>query len=48
MGTLIAWVWDNPFTQPVDDPYYGVCALEKRPDQAAFAEAIHLIPLKPP
>ena len=44
VGTLIAWVWDNPFTQPVDDPYYGVYALEKHPDQAAFAEAIHLIP----
>ncbi|MBK9054289.1 MAG: DUF2079 domain-containing protein [Chloroflexi bacterium] len=44
VGTLIAWLWDNPFTQPVDDPYYGVYALEKRPDQAAFAEAIHLIP----
>lgn len=43
-GTLIAWIWDNPFTRPVDDPYYGVYTLERHPDQAAFAEASQLIP----
>ena len=45
VGTLIAWVWDNPFTQPVDDPYYGVYALEKHPDQDAFTEVLqHISP----
>ena len=43
-GTLLAWAWDNPFTQTVDDPYYGVYALERHPDQSAFAEARALIP----
>lgn len=42
--TLLAWAWDNPFTQLVDDPYYGVYTLERHPDQSAFAGASDLVP----
>jgi uncharacterized membrane protein len=44
LGTTAAWLLDNPFTTPVDEPHFPVYALEQRPDQAAFAQAKALLP----
>ncbi len=44
LGTLLAWVWDNPFSQVIDDPYFPVYALERFTDEPAFQEARALLP----
>ena len=44
LGTLLAWLWDNPFTQVIDEPYYPVYALERFSDEPAFREAQALLP----
>lgn len=43
-GTVAAWLLDNPFSRSIDEPYYPVYALERHPDQAAFADAQDLVP----
>ncbi len=47
-GTLLAWLWDNPFTQVIDEPYYPVYALEQVSDGGAFREALALLPPEAP
>lgn len=44
LGTAVAWILDNPFTQPVNEPYFPVYTLERLIDQNASAAALHLIP----
>jgi uncharacterized membrane protein len=44
LGTLLAWLWDNPFTQVIDEPYFPVYALERFTDEPAFREAAALLP----
>jgi hypothetical protein len=44
IGTGTAWILDNPFTHPVDDPYYAVYGWERNMDQDAFSTAVSLIP----
>ncbi|MFN2137387.1 MAG: DUF2079 domain-containing protein, partial [Candidatus Promineifilaceae bacterium] len=44
LGTLLAWVWDNPFTQKIDDPYFPVYGLERQSNAVRFYEAAALLP----
>jgi uncharacterized membrane protein len=44
MGTLLAWIWDNPFTQVIDDPYFPVYGLEPQTDAGPFYRALELLP----
>jgi hypothetical protein len=44
LGTLLAWVWDNPFSQTIEDPFYPVYGLERQTDAGAFFQALELLP----
>ena len=44
LGTLLAWIWDNPFSQTIDDPFYPVYGLERYTDAGAFFRALELLP----
>lgn len=46
LGTLLAWAWDNPFTQEIDAPYFPVYGLEPQTDAGAFYQALDLLPLQ--
>ena len=43
-GTLLAWLWDNPFTQAIGEPYWEVYALEQFTNGDAFYAAAELLP----
>jgi hypothetical protein len=47
-GVLLAWVWDNPFTQRIDEPFFPVYGLQRVGDKAAFDEARGLLPAGAP
>ena len=44
LGTLLAWAWDNPFTQEIDDPYFPVYGLEAQTEAGPFYRALELLP----
>ena len=44
IGTIAAWLLDNPFTKPIDEPYYPVYTLERPFDRQPFDEAASLLP----
>ena len=44
LGILLAWIWDNPFTQTIAGPYYEVKGLEQLSDARSFKEAVALLP----
>ena len=44
LGTLLAWVWDNPFTQVIDDPYFPVYGLDPQTDAGSFYRALEYLP----
>ncbi len=44
LGTLLAWAWDNPFSQVIDDPYFPVYGLDKQTDPDTFYRAEALLP----
>lgn len=43
-GTLLAWTWDNPFTQTVDDPFFPVYGLQRHTPAESFFAAEQLLP----
>ena len=47
-GILAAWLLDNPFTTPIDEPFYPVYGLEQFTDRAPFDEARALLPPEAP
>jgi uncharacterized membrane protein len=44
LGTIVAWAWDNPFTQVIDDPYFPVYSLEPQIETEIFFKALDLLP----
>jgi uncharacterized membrane protein len=44
LGTLLAWVWDNPFTQVIDEPYFPVYGLGPQIETETFYKALDLLP----
>jgi len=44
LGLLLAWIWDNPFTKTIDDPYFPVYGIQPVTDKDAFAQAQALLP----
>ena len=46
--TLAAWIWDNPISQPINEPYYPVYGLEKQPGREAFQAAASILPKDAP
>lgn len=44
VGTMLAWVWDNPFTKRIDSPFYPVFGLDIVTDVQSFQEAKRLLP----
>ncbi|MDJ0754323.1 MAG: DUF2079 domain-containing protein [Ardenticatenaceae bacterium] len=44
----ISWALENPFTTPINDPFYPVYGLERLSDRAAFDEAVSLLPADAP
>lgn len=44
LGTLLAWLWDNPFTKTINSPYYEVYGLERIIERAPFDQAKALLP----
>jgi uncharacterized membrane protein len=43
-GMILAWIWDNPFTQTIDAPYFPVYGLEPQIDSGPFYRALELLP----
>ena len=43
-GTLLAWIWDNPFTQTIDEPYFPVYGLERLSDAESLEKTLALLP----
>lgn len=44
LALLLAWVWDNPFNEVINAPYFPVYGLERVAAAAPFAEARALLP----
>ncbi|MDX1414395.1 MAG: DUF2079 domain-containing protein, partial [Candidatus Promineifilaceae bacterium] len=44
LGILLAWIWDNPFTQTITSPYFQIYGLEPVIDREAFDQAQAILP----
>ncbi len=44
LGTYLAWAWDNPFTQEINDPYFPVYGLEQLTDAQSLYSALDMLP----
>ncbi len=48
LGIALAWIWDNPFTKIIEDPYFPVYGLTPFTNKESFAAAKALLPPEVP